>query len=410
MTTKRWQGDATPVANVWTLTPGGTIGTETFTVTINGKTVSYTAESGDAVAEVCAGLTEAWNSTDDPAPPEFRELTAVDGTTLVTVTGNTAGVPHTITSAATGSATLVASEATAATGPHHFDNATNWSGGAAPANSDVLVFDSGDVPVKYGLSTSLTGLTIKILDGYRGYIGLPDANTDGDYYAEYRTQYLTIDGATLILMDSADATKVRINTGSTAATVNINNTIQPADAEPIFLWKGAHSSNAVTVSKGSVGIAYFSGETATVATLRVGYIDNLLGDANVICGSGVTFTDIDQSGGVLVIDSATATIGMIDGDLTILSAAHASIDCDGGVIHYQGSGTCTAAIFRGGLLDCSRDMRGRTFTDLALHKGSGLRDPSGTLTVTNGIDFHSGVHQLSEFTWGTYYTLTKSSI
>ena len=40
MATVIWRGDAAPVAQVNTVTPGGTIGTETFTVTINGKDIT----------------------------------------------------------------------------------------------------------------------------------------------------------------------------------------------------------------------------------------------------------------------------------------------------------------------------------------------------------------------------------
>jgi len=52
----------------------------------------------------------------------------------------------------------------------NFGTAGNWLGGAAPTNSDTVVFDRGSVDVDAGLTTGLTGLTMIGNEGYKGRI------------------------------------------------------------------------------------------------------------------------------------------------------------------------------------------------------------------------------------------------
>ena len=58
-----------------------------------------------------------------------------------------------------------------------FSDANNWvtaagaTPGAAPAGGDTLIFDSGNVDVDAGLTTGLTGVTLRGTAGYTGRIG-----------------------------------------------------------------------------------------------------------------------------------------------------------------------------------------------------------------------------------------------
>ena len=136
MATKRWQGGAAAVAQITTLTPGGTIEiSDLFKVTINGKVVSYAA-TDTTVASVCTGLAAALEASEEP---EFTEIDWADSVTCVTATAGTAGVPFTLSvettesdSSAADTQTFSASTTTSSSGPNHWDTALNWSGGSVP--------------------------------------------------------------------------------------------------------------------------------------------------------------------------------------------------------------------------------------------------------------------------------------
>src|SRR5262245_16386044 len=127
MSTVILRGDAPAVAQVNTLTPGSVSVSDTFTMTINGKGITYTAAVA-TVADVTAGLADALtNSTIG----EFKELTGADGTTVFTLTASKPGVPFTQTSSSVGG-TLSTSTTTANSGPNNWDVAANWSTGSVP--------------------------------------------------------------------------------------------------------------------------------------------------------------------------------------------------------------------------------------------------------------------------------------
>src|SRR5262249_8993955 len=151
---------------------------------------------------------------------------------------------------------------TPATGPNDFKNSQNWSTGTAPANSDVLVFDNGTVPCKYGLSTTLTGLVISIELGYSGGIGLPNINNDGNTpYAEYRPTSLTISGGTLTV-NATGVTRANFAFGANTSTVRVlNNGSRPDKYVPVVLLTGGNGSSELDISKGDVGVAFYQGTT-----------------------------------------------------------------------------------------------------------------------------------------------------
>lgn len=58
-TTKRWLGNAASVTDVWTITLSGTVVSQTYSVTINGKSVTYTANGSSTVSIILQGLAAA---------------------------------------------------------------------------------------------------------------------------------------------------------------------------------------------------------------------------------------------------------------------------------------------------------------------------------------------------------------
>lgn len=425
MSTRIWRGDAPAVAQVDTATPANVEIDDIFTLTINGKSVSFTATAA-TVANVTAGLVAAWNAS---TIPEHAEITATDSTTHVTLTADTAGKPFTLTGSATDGGgtdtqTLSVTTTTNCSGPNHWDVAANWSGGAVPVNGDDVVFENSAVSVKYGLdqsSVTLDSLTVR--QSYTGQIGLPRTNSDAgtsSTYIEYRETYLAV-GATSVSIGSGDGSgsgRIKLDTGSVQTAIVVYGTGNQAEVGlEALLWKGTHASNTLDVLKGTVGAAVLAGETATLATLRVGYQSNQLGDATVRCGSGVTLTTIDKSGGTLVIESNVTTLTQTAGDLYVRgSAAVTTLNADGGKVFDESTGTMTTANVAAGVtLDFSRQTQSKTVTNCNAYDGATIRDPHKRVTWTNGVDLvrcglRNDRNQGALLDIGEHFTVTPSAI
>jgi len=407
MSTRTWLGHAPAVAQVQTWTLSGTWeADDTITLTINGKAVTFTAGS-TTISDIITAMVTAYNLLPATTHPEFAEMTASkSGTTIFVLTADTAGRPFaaSMTTADAGGAAddqliegdVTATAGTAATanaGPYCWSTAANWSGGAVPVNSDDVVFENSSVDCLYGLDQSavtLTSLTVK--QSYTGVIGLPRTNTTGTNYVEYRDTYLKVSATTITVGqgDGSGSGRIKINVGTAQTTVNVYNTgsAKEAGIESLLLL-GTHASNAVNVTKGSVGIAVFSGEVATVATLREGYLTNQAGDAVVRCGAGVTLTNISKSGGRLDIASDTTAVTQTAGELICRAGAPTSLAILGGTLYYQSTGTIGALVGGsggGGVADFSQDNRAKTVTACDIHYGFTIKDPFGVVTWTAGID------------------------
>ena len=94
--------------------------------------------------------------------------------------------------------------------------------------------------------------------------------------------------------------RIKIDTGSAATTLTLNNAATSADADtPAVLWKGTSSSNLVNVNKGTLGCAWFGKESANIATLTVGQQNSPTSDAVVYCGNVTFATSVVQRAGSL---------------------------------------------------------------------------------------------------------------
>ena len=370
MATVRWRGDAPIVPQSGTLTPGGTIeADDVFVVTINGKSVSVEA-GGTTVADVTAALAAALEASEIP---EFTEITWVDGTTAVNYTGPSDGSPVTITVDTTESGggtadsqTFAESTVVTAQSPNHWNVAANWSGGAVPVNSDDVYLEDSDVDVKFGLdqnSVTLTSLNIGL--NYTGTIGLPYRNEND--YIEYRDQYLKIKATTMNVGYGIGngSNMLKIDNSSAQTTLNLQGTASSnSQGLPTFLWKGTHNSNVANLQKGSFGAAILPGETATIATLNIGFRDNVSSDVEAQIGSGVTLTTVNKSGGNVLMNAGATTVTQTAGELTIQSGGVTTVNVQGGSIFYNSTGTlATANVTGNGILDFSKDMRAKTVTN-----------------------------------------------
>lgn len=421
MGTKRWRGDALTTAQVW----GGTITAydvaTTYKVTMNGKVVSVIGQGG-TVTTTAAALVVALNAS---TIPEFAEVTWSNVAGAISGTADTAGKPFSVTSSVSGgTGTFGAfSITTANSGPNDCSVAANWENVTTPGTVEVpqagddVVIENSSVSLLYVLdtlsATTLTSLTIK--QSFTGRIGLPNINADGAIsYREYRERYFKAGITTLTIGEGegGGSGRIKINGSTIQSAVTIYNSGAALDSGlESILWKGTHASNVVNVLKGSVGIAVEAGDTATVATLRVGNQGSVSGDAKVRCGSGVTLTTITKTAGGLEINSAATTITNDAGDLTANgTGAITTLNVTGGTAYVNTSGTVgTANVTGGGALDFSRSPTTKTVTIINRYgNNSKVNDPSKTVG-TLIVDLEQST-DLSNITIGTNFKLTRGAV
>lgn len=353
-------GVAQAISQVTEITIGGTWSAgETVRLTINGKYVEYVAQGGDTAALVAAGLQAAADASTDA---EFTEVTFTVATTKVTATG-TAGIPFTITTSETAaSGTSSASTTVSATGPHHWDNAANWSTGSVPVNSDEVYVELSSVWIKYGFPT---GLTLAKFIMTAGSVGLPDENANG--YAEYRSTYLTISSAIVTIYGGST---VRISTESA-------NTVVTVDKSGTADIKTNHSSAAVYSLRGTTRFVPSDGETGQASIVRC--------NANAVLeiGAGATVATV-LSAGRSEIRGAITTL-TVEGDIcTLKNGSSTTVNVNGGEFSYESTSTITTANLAAGVFDCSGDVRQKTITNFNFNGGT-LVNPNRVITFTNGI-------------------------
>ncbi|MFA5262238.1 MAG: hypothetical protein WC378_00325 [Opitutaceae bacterium] len=390
-----WRGDAAAVAQVDLVTIGGTVAADdVFTFTIGSKTLSVV--SGGATNVIAAAAcVAAWNALTSAIAPEFAEITAADNEDgTFTLTADVPGKPFTCTVASIpdDDETIELTPDTVSSGPNDASTLANYSGGVLPVDTDTLVFENNASSVLYGLdaldAVTLAALIIK--QSYTGYIGLPQTNGSGSSaYHEYRDQYLQV-GATLLRIGEGDGVgsgRIKIDVGSVQTAAQIVNAGSQAESYiPAVLLKGSHASNTVTVLKGAVGIAFFTGETSVVATLTIGYLTSVLGDANVTVGSGATLTTILKAGGKLSFASNVTTFTQYDGETTVGGSATVGTGTVGGTLIDQSTGTFTTLVMLAkAVYDHAKSLAAKTITNFTMNAGASYKDPYGVVTLSNGI-------------------------
>lgn len=388
MATRSWRGDAPAVAMVVTVQITGYDAATTYKITINGKVVSTVGTGG--TASTTASALQALLAASTIA--EFAEVAWTVNTDTITGTANTPGVPFTATSSVSGGAGTIGAvtTATANSGPNDVSLAANWSGATLPVDTDTVNID-GDIAMLYNLD-ALSGVTPAVLNipaSRTGLIGLPAYNETGGYL-EYRARRLVFDGATVYNHGAGEGRgtgRCLIDLSSAvASTVNVTSTGAPIDdGQAALSIVGSHASNVLNMTGGSVSLAADLGTTAQYPVIRVIQAEN--GTATLFCGSGCTLGAITQSGGTVVSYANVTTWTKYGGESFLYGAATlGTITQDGDATHYwYSSGTMTSGTFRnpGSVLDCTRDLRGRTATNLTVIGGAALKDRNKTITFTN---------------------------
>lgn len=413
-TTVVWAPNRGNVAQVETGTftaPNG-VG-NTYTATINGKSVTYTSVASDTAALAATGLYSLLIASEIP---EFAEVTWTNPSAGVVVgTANTSGVPFAnvpgtsaglVFSTGNGLANgIVQVHTVANASPSDVYDSQNWLRITPPApgvrqlpqDGDDMVVANSSVPMLYNLD-QLAAVQLASYTRWQsmtGNIGLPENNPGG--YTEWRATYFKFSGPqgsvpagglTMILgYGSGDGPqRERYDVGSQPTTLVCLAAGQAVDEYGVrFL--GVHTANTFTVLGGvSLGIAMLPGEIAKLSSSTVD------GGATLGVGAGVTWTagaTLTAYGGSVVLNSAPAVLTGANGTqftFTTSGLTWATVTVQGNCnLDWLCGGTVTTlTMSQSCVLDKSKDARTLTITN---HTVDGdtcyFNDPLNAVVYTN---------------------------
>jgi len=394
-----WQGRALAVPQITTLTVGGTVGAgDTVSVTINRKTATATAVSGDTTSTLAGKLYDAIKAlTTAGTAPEFAEVSWLDpriaGTASFTATSANAGTPFTLTVAATGTTTLSQAATQAATGPNDLANAANWSGNALPTTGDNPTFPANCPPALHNLDAldSVALGTLTILGGTIGYPDRTGSNpSDPNAYYQYRPLHFLVLSATNIFIgdgnDTPDFCRLKI-VGTTATPIRVMDGATSSSKNAIQLSAATGTAHPITINARSVGLAPSLGETLDLSTLRVG-TDGPAGsfgaasvEPTVTIGSGVTaITEARLYGGTVFSNASFTALIILNGVWRQDQGTPGTVDITNSAGTYEYSGTAShgqiTASGSGSTVDFTNDSRPFTLaTGSSFLDGAALYNP-----------------------------------
>lgn len=387
MATKYWRGGAAGVAQITTVTFSAYTSGQTYSVIINGKTLSYVA-AASTITDVVNGLLAAWQATTEP---EFAEATPSNSSGLRLV-GVTLGKPFTVTaSATTGSATVTTS--TAATGPNHFNQANNWVGGVVPAGSDLIVFENGSIDCLYEIESATNYGNMTIDSTYTGSIGLPATNSGG--YREYRPRFLKLgDGTTgyaltIGLGSGRQPTRVLIDANQGDITASIYGSGANSGTELPIVIKNHGSASTLDLYGGQVQIDADS--TGALSATRVTPNPNTQGaPAKLVCGPLVACGAVVVSGGdVEIRGTTTSLVASLSAVVKfVLAATCPTLTVSSGArVLWSSTAGITTKLFAQsrGTIDFSLNGAAKTVAATDVYADAQILDPLGVITWTGGM-------------------------
>lgn len=414
-TTALWAPNQGLVAQVKTATfsAPNSVG-NTYSATINGKSITYTSISGDTAALAATGLYNLLIASDIA---EFGEVTWSNATSgVIVATASEAGTPFAdvpgtsaglVFSTGNGLANGISTVTTRANAsPSDVNDAQNWLRITPPApgvrqlpqNGDDVVIANSDVPMLWNLDqlASVQFASYTRYQSMTGSIGLPENNPNG--YVEWRATYFKFSGPqgsvpsgglTMILGQGTEGTgpgRERYNVGSQPVTLVCLAAGAPLDEYGVrFL--GVHTANTGTVLGGvSLGIATMPGEVANLASFTVD------GGATLGIGPGVVWSaaaTLTCFGGSALLNSAPATVTAANGtQLTFatsgLTWATVTVQGNCAMRWLCGGIITTLTMSQGCNLDKSADARGLTITNHTIDGDTCFfNDPLNAITFTN---------------------------
>ncbi len=403
MATTYWLGRAVAVAGVYTAQVTAYDAATTYGIDINGVEINVPGNT-----DVNTTASDLQVALDASTHPYFAALTWTVATDTVTGTADTAGVPHVMTSVATGGTGTMGAvaTATAATGPNFWDNADNWSDGSAPSATDDVIIGATDTSIAWALDQTGTTLgSLTILQTFTGVIGLQsesyatsaDGETTDSTVPEPRDTYLKIGADTVDIGEhlgpGAPVGSQRIkyhNDKAGACTHIVHDTASSGIGSlPAVRFLGANAAHDYEIrdAPGGVGIATdVPGETATIGDVLVSSDSPA---TKVYIGSGTTLANYKQRGGNNKLDAAaTVTLVQVDGGELDIEGSEAylitTVTVNGGTVrdkHYHGTAIVTTLNVNDGEYDLRDSDQARTITTVN-HAGGQIAANWDQITIT----------------------------
>jgi len=418
-------GTADAVAQVTTVTVGGVLAGETFTLSVGGVAIASHTDADTVIATTVAALVSAWNAS---THPYGTAVSAVDASPDITLTADTAGVPFTVTvNTPGGAATLVITgdPTTASAGPNDLSTEDNWTGGGGsggkPAATDTVEFKDTDVDVCWGL-TELNGVALDglfIHQTYTGRMGLDYAafatsadgrtvDTSKQEYRSTRAQF-PMNGATkrfhigwhegpgtpagsqqiYLLMD-----------GSGEIIVHNTATVSSQSGRPSVDIDTTSASTNLIVREAPAGVGVAMQAPDDAATINDITVTSQSASTRVFIGKGVSWDNFTQFGGTNQIDSA---IDLTAGEAVKVHSGTLTIQGDflidelhinGGLVIDKHLNTGAVSIvdtwINGGTLDLTQNGQAHELTNVYLEKGGTLRADDGLTDITNLLEPDGG--------------------
>jgi len=290
--------------------------------------------------------------------------------------------------------------------------AANWSTAAVPADQEIIVFPATAAYACAG--GDLTGGGVKAFQGFiieEGYA----------YQIGSLAAYLQIDMLDGVLYYdveiAATTSQVFLDVDNYHRIVVTRSTPQSTGQYGVNLI-GLHDADD-TAGRGTIYVACANG----ASTVGIGANTGELMEANKIVVTGGTCTVGDlvvEFGGAVAPDVEVTNgtlrcycpVGAYDvlGDLVYHEdGVVGTLNADGGIVYYKSDGTATTVNIQG-KVDCTLDLRGRTWTNCNIYRGGSLIDPYKTLTLTNDIDLEGcGIEDIA-IDLGTHLTLSRAAI
>lgn len=396
---KHFVGRAAPIAQVDTLTLGGTwVADETITITIGTVEYTYTVVTGSEDTEsIIQGIVDAHNAL-RIAYGQIYEVATSYADPVLTFKSNTLGYPYDISvSSSTASGTAVLANVTTATGPADLNNADNYEEGALPTGSDTIIFQNSDQDVFLNLD-QLDTHNILVRGTFTGKIGLPATNVWNAAlpYAEYRSRFLD-------RYETSDIIGEGNGTAPNFVALDYEDTNSTLYARlyrnsAINLEIQSATSATITVVDGNAKMSGVGQCTLIFET--EGWVDIFQSDTLVITNRGATVSLTDCVGCNLTQTKGTTTI---TGTSTITTGPIVS----GGTFRHEGTGTL------GGNIELSGSAKMEvcnTFTisnAIKLYNDAGYHDPNSYIAAPV-LQFEKGA-KLSNSDLGESFQITRAN-
>lgn len=314
------------------VTVGGTIGTETFTLSIGDiPAATYVGTSGTAAATATA-LASNWNDATSAYynHPYKTALTLTDnGNGTLDIEAVTAGIPFAVTvNTPGGSATLAVATLVTNQSPNDISNTHNWSLLALPTTGDVTVVPANTPAMLWNLDAITATLgSLEVEDG-GPIIGLiaekfqTGLNTWADV-PEYRARHLVAKAAKHWIGrykggNLAPITRCKISTSNVATSIYAQRAAQQTGSHPPVQLLTNHSSTLLF----NRGCALELGDDRLGDASVAASIFNDSPAAKTIIGRTVTYALGNfRVGSAHAYSNPTATLEMVQGGDVNLYAA-----------------------------------------------------------------------------------------